>query len=194
MSKNAAVKSDAPATDAPASAAVPATPAPPAAPAPAAPAPAPAPNVRVLNPARIKETHFRPDTQGYHNTHWKADIVRAHSFDDIGKTDYWSHVARNIKTDDRISAFAEDGSWYAELLVRDRGDNWAKVAVLSKHDFAGIDNDLARETNGYKVEYRGRIDKFSVIRVSDGEPVHRGYNSEIEARNAMADYLKTLRR
>src|SRR5262245_31403523 len=142
---------------------------------------------------RIRESLFRPDIQGYINTVWAADIVDGTPFEEILAPDYWSHVAARLKVGDEIRAFAEDGSWLARLLVRDRGYIWAKVAVLERHVFPPL-GESGREAAEFAVEYRGRLQKHAVVRVATGALVLSGFASEGDARTAMSEYVKALRR
>lgn len=147
-------------------------------------------------PPRIAPRHFRLNVGGYINSEWTADIVHAHTLDDILKPDYWANVTSTqpIKAGDEIKAWAEDGSWLARLFVRDKADKWAKVALLNHHKFDLADQDVERATAEYVTLYRGRIQKHCVVRIKDNAIIKEGFGSDAEARIAMAEHVKAMRR
>ena len=60
------------------------------------------------------------------------DVVPEHGtpFEELLKDSYWAHVSAKLKPGDHIEVRAEDGSYYAELIVQDAGRLYAKVAKL----------------------------------------------------------------
>lgn len=73
---------------------------------------------------RIQESEFAYTTHigtAYENTE-PSDLLA---------TEYWAHRAAKLRPWDEIKIRANDGSWYAHLLVLESGRNWARVHMLS---------------------------------------------------------------
>lgn len=117
------------------------------------------------------------------------------TFEEVCEPAFWSHVAEKLKPSDRIEVLAEDGSYFAELLVVDAGRLYAKVAVLrfvelSSPDVAGIEKTLAE----FKVEFKGPTLKHVVIRLSDNQIVQDGIARKIDAEEWIREHVKALAR
>ena len=164
-------------------------PAPPATPAANPPKPSPA-----ARQYRLKEMMLRADVTGYVNTQWQADIVADHPFSEVLKPEYWSVVAYKLKTGDKISCYAEDNSFYAELLVRDRDHTWAKVHLLQNVVFDAAGERKDTEDPDYEIRWKGRIQKHAIVRKSDNSVIMSGYSAKLDAMAALAEYRRTLRR
>src|SRR5688572_24720719 len=54
------------------------------------------------------------------------------TIDDMLKPEYWKAAAAHLHPSDRIQVEAADGSFFAELSVRDVGKTWAKVKVCNE--------------------------------------------------------------
>lgn len=115
---------------------------------------------------------------------------------------YWAHVANFLKPWDRIEVQAEDGSYYAELMVKASGKLYANVELLVKYDLhAIIPGAMETAPTGYHVKYRGTLQKWCVLRdevTKDGkvnvakDVLKDGFAEEAEARRWMSELLKTL--
>ena len=89
------------------------------------------------------------------------------TIEDMLKEGYWAHVAAKLRPWDKIEVRAEDGSFYAELMVRDAGRNWAKVVLLSLVKFEAVpDQELVIDQN-FKVKWMGPHRKWAAIRMKD---------------------------
>ena len=89
-------------------------------------------------------------------------------YEEILKDAYWAHVSVKMKPGDRIEVNAEDGSYYAELLVQDAGRLYAKVAQII---FVKLDAVEVKEgglmMEGYEVKWQGPQLKWCVLRGKD---------------------------
>jgi hypothetical protein len=56
------------------------------------------------------------------------------TLEQMKQPEYWAHVARSLQPNDKLEVLAEDGTWYAELLVRDATMTGARVVVLMYKD------------------------------------------------------------
>lgn len=78
---------------------------------------------------------------------------------------YWAHVSAKMAAWDEIRVIAEDGSYFLELLVRDVGHLYAKVAL--KASPIEFDKEVVEVPQGYEIKWRGPVSKFGVVRGTD---------------------------
>jgi EAL domain-containing protein (putative c-di-GMP-specific phosphodiesterase class I) len=85
----------------------------------------------------------------------------------------------------------EDESWWAELLVRQVGQGFAKVALLRKGELDAIDIDpqIAKDFN---IEYRGAVKKHRVVRIADGHVLKEGLPTVEDAQAWIRDHRRVL--
>jgi hypothetical protein len=110
------------------------------------------------------------------------------TIDDVLKPEYWAHVAHKLKPGHRIEILAEDGSWFAEILVRDVGRVWAKVALLRHKEFDGpISNEAGSWADHLRIRHLVGPQKWRVERKSDGAVLRHG----LETRDAAETWAKS---
>ena len=93
---------------------------------------------------------------------------------------FWAHVANKVRPYDRIEARCDDGEFFAEYLVLQRGPQWLKVVPLSMHKL-GADMANEDEPTKHKVMWLGPKLKFCVIRKSDSARVQEGIEAKADA-------------
>lgn len=123
---------------------------------------------------------------------WSASIEFGHSLTDILVPEYWGHFATQLRPFDKIRCCAEDGSFYAELLVRRTGRQMAIVEMLLSKDLTADTSkaDAIEEAKNFDIGYVP-AHKFRVVRRVDKEVVGKGFETEAEARTwLLTDYLK----
>lgn len=108
---------------------------------------------------------------------WRIHAENGHGRAHIEQPEYWTHIARRLTPGDVIEVLAENGSFFGTLLVRVCEKTWAKVAVLSWHDF----ESQAVASTKYDVAWKGPVNKHCVVRVSDGEVIEKGFQTKDEA-------------
>lgn len=117
-------------------------------------------------------------------------------FDDLLKPDYWAHVAQQMRIGSVIEVRPEDGSYYAELFIRDCGRLWAKVAVLRKIDFAdAAAESLEAEDPSFSVAWHGPHAKHVVFRMKPGggkEILRDGFDTKDAASAWLSQHLMAL--
>lgn len=101
---------------------------------------------------------------------------------------YWAHVSAKLSVGNIIEVMAEDGSYFAELLVRDVGNLYAKVAFKSPVTVFSKDEDVQPAPAGYDVRWRGPKCKFGVYHGAD--MLKDGFVDKSEARAWLDDLLK----
>jgi len=100
--------------------------------------------------------------------------------DDLLHPDYWAHVARMFNPTDRVEVLAEDGAYYAELIVQDCGKAWAKMAVLQHVPLHAVEK-AGPEAAPYKVKYAGPHAMWRVFRASDNEVIQDKFQTRDQA-------------
>lgn len=99
---------------------------------------------------------------------------------------YWAHVSKKLAAGHRIEVRAEDGAWWANLIVLASGRMQARVAVLQH--VALNDADAPEAPSGFEVKFRGPC-KWSVIREADGAVMVEKLASKGDAQDWMAANL-----
>ena len=112
-------------------------------------------------------------------------------FESILDPKYWAHVSWQFKPRDRIEVDAEDGSYFAELIVLDAGRLFAKVAVLRKHEFAKADV-TGEEDSGFEVKWAGRHSKWRVIRKADKAVLKEGFEDKQAGLVWVAGHMRSI--
>lgn len=133
----------------------------------------------------------------YERSIWQASIEAGVSFEEVQNPTFWAHVASKLKQNDRIEVVAEDGAYFAELLVLDCDRLWAKTAVLRFVELSAPDvaaELLSPLAAGYKVEYKGPTLKHVVIRLSDNQIVQQEIARKGDAQAWVAEHVKALAR
>lgn len=123
---------------------------------------------------------------------WAVVAEHGETIDTITKPEYFTHVSKRLRPMDKIEVYAEDMSFYAELLVIDAGSTWAKTFVLRNVSLLKGSPAPASDTDKYIVSYRGLHKKFSVVRKADQEVVKDGFQSKDEANTWLAGHLLAL--
>ena len=100
---------------------------------------------------------------------------------------YWAHVSTKLSIGNIIEVMAEDGSYFAELLVRDVGNLFAKVAFKNPVTIFSNDEDLVTPV-GYEVKWRGPKARFGVVHGKD--VLKDGFVDKAEAHAWLNDLLK----
>lgn len=111
-------------------------------------------------------------------------------FDALLDPGYWAHVAAKLAPWARIEVQAEDGSYFAELLVQDAGRLFAKVAVLRHVELTAVEVTGMTSAAGYAVKWRGPKLKWSVMR--GGDALKDELPSKDEANNWLTGHLKAV--
>lgn len=144
----------------------------------------PARKVRQLEGARMKECEFERTVY----------VVTAHEHtdpEDLLEPEYWTHVAEKFKPFDKIEARADDGSWYAELIVLETSRRWTRMHLLQKADLTTKDVSLTQsKLQEFAVDWKGPHRKFCVIRLSDQEILHDAEQTKAGAHSWLAERIR----
>jgi len=148
--------------------------------------PAPRKPIPSLSPERFK-------TAEYERQIHVANAGEATLPVDILYPNYWAHNAAQMKPWDRIEVRANDGTWFAELIVLDVSRQWAKVHCLNLHKFSDFDTSQTGAVTlnmPYIVTHKGPQLKWCVIRRVDNAIVHQESSSPEEAQQWMKERMK----
>lgn len=116
-----------------------------------------------------------------------------HPYDQVFDESYYANIAERLRPGEIIHVRAEDGSWYARLMVRSAGRLWAKVSEIEHVDFREVVAiGASDEFAGYEVKFSGFSDKWRVVRLKDKKALKAGCQTEDEARTWLRDHLKAL--
>jgi hypothetical protein len=143
----------------------------------------PSPKLRESQIARIEQRR----------TTYDASIPSGIAYEEILKPEFWAHVAQKLAPGDFIIAESEDGTFLAELYVRNRGHNWATVFPLRHHNFDELSSVGDEAIPGFEIMWKGRVQKHVVVRKADGQIMASGMSLKQEAVAWLADYAKSLK-
>lgn len=138
-----------------------------------------------LHPSRMQLAEHRRQI-------WHIVPEHGTAFADLLSPAFWSHVSRQMKPADRIEVSAEDGSYFAELIVIDAGMQFAKVAVLREVKLETVEPAAPAVLDGHKVEWAGPHSKFRVLRTVDRKVLKDGFATRADAHAWLAGYSKSL--
>lgn len=112
-------------------------------------------------------------------------------FSALLKPDYWTHIAAKLRPYDLIEARAEDGTWFAYLLVMDAGPLHATVFPLNKWDLIPVEPAAGSEV-GFVPKWRGPHSKWAVMRLSDNKVMAENLGTRYAADDWIMNYRKAL--
>jgi len=128
-----------------------------------------------LNNDRIKDAEY---ARRIH----RVDLPAGLKLQDLVPADFWGHVSGKFTRGDLIEVFAEDNSFYAELIVLDCSRLHAKTeVVLYQHIGATKGKAVKLEDPDFTFEFKGPQRKWSVIRKKDKEIAKEGFADAAEA-------------
>jgi hypothetical protein len=93
----------------------------------------------------------------------------------------WIHAAYNLREGDHVEVRAQDGTWHAEMIVRNVDRGAVKVGFLNYVDFnehGAEDGDIGDRD----VRWCNAKSKFGVFRKDDGALVRDGFVTANDAK------------
>lgn len=149
-----------------------------------APTLAPAAGPRTLLPSRLANAeHAR--------TVYRVIAEEGTTLDEILRPLYWASVAANLQRFDLIEVIADDEAWFLQLIVRDCGRGFAKVAILSKVDFDAADADKPVTLEGFSINWKGPKRRFVILRDADNTIVKEEIASKAQALAWVQDFIRS---
>lgn len=137
-----------------------------------------------LSNARFSQAH-------YTRNHWHASVPDNVEFNEVLSPSYWTNNAVMLKIGDHVEVFCENGSYYAELIVRNCDRLSALMGVLVHVDFteSAVLDEIDPE---FEIGFAGPSHMWRVVRKSDKEVVKFGFQSREEAAVWLPSYVKAL--
>lgn len=115
---------------------------------------------------------------------------------DLLQPEYWAHVSTRLKPWDEVHVRADDGTWYAKVLVTESGRTYARTHILESHNLTSQDVAMSQQKmyiGDYEVMHRGEHSKWSVVRKSDRSVVHEFEETQGGAVNWANERIKADR-
>lgn len=140
---------------------------------------------------KIKLTPNRRQQTEYTNTSWTVTAEEKTPYSRVLEPDYWSNAFSGMRPYDTIRVIAEDGAYFAELLVVDCGHGWVKVKELTKIELSEVKNDKIN-TGDYEVAWKGPHHKWCVIRSSDNHLLKKELKSKEAGLSWITEYNKAM--
>lgn len=101
---------------------------------------------------------------------WHATIPHNNTVKDVFQPEFFTNVASQLLVGDRIECYAEDGTYFLELMVvavaektATKNANWANVVELRYVDLVRTEDKGLKLPQGFTAKWRGGA-KWSVIR------------------------------
>lgn len=140
----------------------------------------------------VKKLHVnRFHVAEYSRQVWHIIPDAEHTIEDLLRTEYWAHTCSKMSINDHIEAIWDDGNTYAEFKVLNKGDTWAKVALIHKADLSKSDAEAPEKKEMFEVKWRGPRLKWAVERLSDGERLSSEHNDKETAAEWLVEHKKT---
>jgi hypothetical protein len=130
----------------------------------------------------------------YANRNHTVTIEQGTTIEEVANPAFFAHIAHKVSPYDVIRVLSDDGTIYAELLVRSVGRAWVATQPLHWVNLTTVDVELTQaqqnERSGYLVVHKGPHLKWCVVRRTDSAMIHEGDASEEACNSWLGDYLK----
>lgn len=148
---------------------------------------------QIINIKGHKALRTRLTENDYARNSWMLTTESGVPYEAVLKSSYWVHIAYRLKQWDRVYVRAEDGAFYAELLVVMASKTDAVVTELLHKELAAVkmpDDEI--QVDGYTVRFLGVNRKWTVIRNEDKTVLREGLQSSAHATRWAQDHKKAL--
>jgi len=124
-------------------------------------------------------------------TRYSVTVEPESTLEDVLKEEATQHIAAQLRVSDILEVTPADQSWYAELMVKDCGRNFAKFHVLQFTELVPTEpaGDSGKES-AYVVNWGGPHQKHRVIRKADGEVLKDGFSDKKTANAWITEHEK----
>jgi hypothetical protein len=123
---------------------------------------------------------------------WEAVPREGTPLENALRPEFWAHVARRLKPGSTILVYPADGAWYAELIVWDAGQNWARVS----HKIQPLQRPAFMPAPGVSDDFEVRYHPskaWQVVRRATNQVLKENFPNAADARNWIVDHQKALR-
>lgn len=111
----------------------------------------------------------------------------------FSEADAWANIANRLNVGDFVEVTADDGTWWAEFLIRAVGHNWASAKMLRYVPLSTSDVEQTKAGMDYDdffIENRGAHVKWRVVRKSDKANIKEGCQTREIAMEWLTQHLK----
>lgn len=113
------------------------------------------------------------------------------TLEDVLKEEATQHIAGQLRIGDILEVTPADQAWYAEIMVKDCGRNFAKFHTLQFVEL--VPTEPAGDTekaSAYAVSWGGPHQKHRVTRLADGAVLKDGFPDKKAAQAWIAEHEK----
>lgn len=138
----------------------------------------------------INAPAFKPSEFTHRN--FDATVETGTTIEDCKQPGFWMHVADQLTPSDKITVYAADQSFYAELLVLGKTRVEARVAVINFTDLSSATNgqSLGDELAKYDISWAGPANKWRIVHKDSKDVIRDGFDNEAAARTFLiTDHL-----
>lgn len=128
----------------------------------------------------------------YANNTWRVTVPEGTAKEALTNETFWANNARLMNVYDKIEVIPMDGAWFAELLVLDKSDHWARLHILRLVDLETV---VASEEipPGYSIKWKGPKVRWVVLRDADGRPMTaKKLQTKAEAIEWLQDHVRSM--
>jgi len=113
------------------------------------------------------------------------------TLEDVLKEEATQHIASQLRIGDILEVATADQAWFAELMVKDCGRNFARFNVIRFVELVPSEPAGDGDRSGdYTVNWGGPHQKFRVIRKADGSVLKDGFADKKAATAWIAEHEK----
>lgn len=133
----------------------------------------------------------------YKRNLWRIMVDVDVTIDEILQPEFWTHAAKGLRQYDRVEIVCVDGKFFAEVLVTAVLPAGVIVRKISYVEFVKTEpvkstKQKKEENQLYSIEYKGNINKHSVIRNADKVVLKDGFDTKAQAQDWLDSYELNL--
>ena len=149
-----------------------------------------------LNAGRTKTpaiTENRMKESSFMRNSWFISIPSGTEPEALLDPAYWANISTKFRATDIVEAATEDMTWFGRYIVIKADRLWAKLYQLELHDLVGAQADMPlTEDQNHRIEWKGPVSKYTVIRISDSANIKDGFSTQLDAAQWLDSHLKSL--
>lgn len=127
---------------------------------------------------------------------WRQDwVVNAEAgtkMEEVADPGFFALVCSQFQPYDRIEVRVESGEWVLELMVLQVERTWCRTHLLQAHKLTSDVAAIPQAAPRHKIEHKGTMKKWTVIRIADGAAVQEGFASQKAAADWLDGYERTV--
>jgi hypothetical protein len=141
--------------------------------------------MRAVTEDRMKLAEFQRSV-------WHVTAAAGTTLDDVCQPAWYANLAHKLRPSDRVEIEAEDGSFFAEMIVRQSSRAAAVVQELRSVTFGEGVPDGETALDDYTVGYAGPHHKWRVVRTADRAVISHGHGDKATALKVAAQLAREM--